>query len=291
MADEIRELAQAFIETLPGGPEGSAEGVAEGDEAEQTSDGAENEGADTTTDNQDDDAETNGETEGEAEGGDDENTTQTEPNPAQQLVDKFTPDGVNVLLAMVDPTQARTAVPLVLKTISESLGIPMQELLGDAAAGTDVPDDWEDMNPEQRRAWMKRQVEAEVEKATKPIREQQSAQQREASARRWTENNRSKVEKALRAANVEHYDVTHARLLKVVRENPNAMSSVDDAVRAFKAAYVDQILKVEKARAGQPRQKGPEATTSAAPGGQTRGNTLADEAVATAMESAAQRAR
>lgn len=298
--DEIRNDIQAFVASLGGRPEGLA--------ADDVTDESR------TDDQDDDDTDAAGAREGDEEGdqdeqdpeaGDDETSDEQEPkgneneqdseavSAAQRLVDLYTPAGVQVLEMMVQPEHARKVVPLVLQQISESLGIPMQELVGMSAPDTsDTPDDWEDMTAQERAAWIQKQVDEKVAKATEPMKKKQDAAEAEREATRWTENNVRRVAKALRAKGVLHFDVNHSRLLKVVRENPNARSSVEDATAAFIKTYAEQILKVE--RRGQqaaPKSKGPEAPTNAAPGGTTRGNTLGDEAVQVAMAAAAQRTR
>lgn len=298
--DEIRNDIEAFIQSLGGRPEGLA------------ADDVNEEGR--TDDQDDDDTDAADAREGDEEGaqgdqdpeeGDDEENDEPKPkgkenkqeseavSAAQRLVDLYTPEGVQVLEMMVQPEHARTVVPLVLQQISESLGIPMQELVGMSAPdASDTPDDWEDMTAQERAAWIQKQVDEKVAKATEPIKKKQDAAEAEREATKWTENNVRRVENALRAKGVMNYDVTHNRLLKVIRENPNARSSVEDATQAFIKTYAEQILKVE--RRGQqaaPKSKGPEAPTSAAPGGKPRGQTLGDEGVEVAMAAAARRNR
>ena len=299
--DEIKSDIQAFVESLGGRPEGlAADDVTD----ESRTDDQDDDDTDAADAREGDEAGDQAEQDPE-EGDDEENdepkpkgkqSEQDEPDPAaaaQRLVDLYTPAGVQVLEMMVQPEHARRVVPLVLQQISESLGIPVQELVGMSAPDTsDTPDDWEDMTAQERAAWIQKQVDEKVAKATEPMKKKQDAAEAEREATRWTENNVRRVGKALRAKGVLHFDVNHSRLLKVIRENPNARSSVEDATAAFIKTYAEQILKVE--RRGQqaaPKSKGPEAPTNAAPGGTTRGNTLGDEAVQVAMAAAAQRTR
>ncbi len=234
-----------------------------------------------------DDTTEQGDENGEAASEDTETETKATSPAAEQLVATFGEDGVTVLAAMFDPAEARTIVPAVLKHIVESTGIDLAELVGISPE----PVEWADMDERQRAAFIEQRVKSEVDKRTKPMQDEISAARQERENTQWARENLSRVKNALKADGVDGWDLSHKRLLEVIRENPGATKSMSAVKAAIMAKHGIEILKLVRAASTQERTPGPEAMTSAAPGMQTRTDSIGDLGVAIAQESAAKRAR
>lgn len=288
---EIPDFTQSLMASMFGPNEGSA---AEDSAAtttttndDQTTAETEGEESETSEAQAEDSTTEQGAAEGETPSEENETESKATSPAAEQLVATFGEDGVVVLSAMFDPEEARTIVPAVLEKISEATRIPLAELVGMSPE----PVEWADMDEKQRAALIEQRVKSEVDKRTKPMQDEISAARQERENNQWARENLNRVKNALKADGVDGWDLSHKRLLEVIRENPAATKSMSAVKAAIMAKHGIEIVKLVRAASTQERTPGPEAMTSAAPGMQTRTDSIGDLGVAIAQENAAKRAR
>lgn len=227
-------------------------------------------------------------------------TEEEEEPEADQLTDEaraiateIGSEALTVVNGLFNEATAPQLLPSFFQIVEEKAKISRADLIT-MLGGQAVPEgidfeQWDEMEPEQRKKAFDEHVKRETEKQVKPIRDEIAKAQSASATNAWVDQNLEAVRKVFKAEGYDKFKPSRANLLAAIGGNPDARKSPEAAARAVKARYLDQILKVE--RQAPKRKKGPTGAPDGRAAGAQPATRMGDKALKAMNDNARRRGR